>query len=58
MPQPEKLKHKLLMPDADGEGRTDRGNTTCPFHHSLHGGGKKLSSVAAVISTLMVKVSY
>ena len=27
MPPSEKLKCKLLMPDVDGEGRRDRGNT-------------------------------
>ena len=43
MPPPEKLKRKLLTPDADGDGRTDRqtdiGNTICLFHHSSNGGG-------------------
>ena len=38
MPPPEKLKCKLLTPDAEGS-ETDRGNTICPFHHSSNGGG-------------------
>ena len=41
MPPPEKLIRKLLMPDADGDGRTDRGNTICPFQHSSNGKGIK-----------------
>ena len=43
---------KLLMPenqtqianaisDAAGDRQMDRGNTLCPFHHSLNGGGHK-----------------
>ena len=42
MPSPEKLKRKLLTPDADGDGRTDRGNTIYPFHHSSNGGDIKV----------------
>ena len=41
MPLPEKYKCKLLMPDAYGDGRTDRGINICPFHHSSNGGGIK-----------------
>ena len=37
-PRLEKLKRKLLSPDADGDRRTDRGNSICPFHHSSNGG--------------------
>ena len=45
MPPPEKLKRKLLAPDADGDGRTDgQGNTLCPFRHSSNGGGIKIIS--------------
>ena len=36
----EKLKHKLLTP-ARTRTETDRGNTICPFHYSLDGGGIK-----------------
>ena len=39
MPSPEKLKCKLLMPDADGDRRMDRDNTICLFHHSSNGEG-------------------
>ena len=38
MAPPEKLKRKLLTPDADGDdGQMDRGDTICPFHHSSNG---------------------
>ena len=39
MSRPEKLKCKLLTPEADGDGWMDRGDTICPFHHSSNGGG-------------------
>ena len=54
MPLPKKLKHKLLIPEKlkrkllassqmwrKTDGWTDRGNSICPFHHSLNGGGIK-----------------
>ena len=34
----EKLLRKLITPNADGDGRTDRVNTICLFHHSSNGG--------------------
>ena len=45
MPAPEKLQianagHRLRRNDR----WTDRGNTTCPFHHSLNGGGIKMKT--------------
>ena len=45
MPPPKKFKRKLPTPDADGDGRTDKGKTICPFHHSSNGRGIKLDSV-------------
>ena len=41
---PENLKCKLLTPDVDGDGRTDSGNTICPFHYSSNGGGIKITT--------------
>ena len=39
----EKLKHKLLMLDADVDIQTDRGNIICPkFYHSSNGRGIKI----------------
>ena len=32
------------MPDADGDRRTDRGYTICPFHHSSNKRGIKIWS--------------
>ena len=49
MPPPEKLRRKLLTPNADGDGRTDRGNTICPFHHSLNSGGIKQNTLYYVL---------
>ena len=40
MPPPRKLKCKLLMPSRmkmKTDGRMDKGNTVCSFHHSLNG---------------------
>ena len=41
MPPPEKLKCKIANA---GRGRTDGGNTICPFHHSSNGRGIKSCS--------------
>ena len=40
-PPTEKLKPKLVMPEADG--RTSRGNTICSFHISSNGKGIKIT---------------
>ena len=31
----------IAISDMDGDGWMDRGNTICPFHHSLNGEGIK-----------------
>ena len=41
-PRLKNLKRKLLTSDADGDGRTERCNTICPFYHSSNGGGIKV----------------
>ena len=46
---PEKLKQKLLTPSQmrkETDEWMDRGNTICPFHHSLNGRGSKNINVS------------
>ena len=45
MSPPENLKRKVLTQDADGDGRTDRGNTLCPFHHSSNSLAQKKTAL-------------
>ena len=62
MSSPDKLKRILLTPSRTGtktSGRTDRGNTICPFHHSSNSGGIKINrmpSAANLLSTLQPKL--
>ena len=41
MPPPKKHKRYMLTPEADGDERTDRGNTIFSFYHSSNGEGIK-----------------
>ena len=55
MPPPENLKHKLVTPDADVDGRAHSGNTLCPFHHSSKDGGHKKEKKNRNVSFVQIK---
>ena len=57
----EKIKCKLLTPDANRDGRTDRqtdrGYTICPFHHSSNGGGIKIITEQVLTFHFLISLS-